>query len=252
LDAKSKWTGIPFAEPDSRFGQAARLGDLFTIHRGIATGANSFFVLPERKAQALGLPEQMLTPILPSPRYLDMDEIVGDSDGIPKIPRRLMLIDCRLPEEDVKREFPKLWAYLQEGASAGVSQRYLCRHREPWYVQEHRPAAPFLCTYMGRYKPDKTVFRFVLNDSKATAANVYLLLYPKPPLARAISRNKSKMRAVWKALCSIDTERLTGVGRVYGGGLHKLEPKELAAAPADAVLKVVPEAEPSQTMLFPV
>jgi len=93
---------------------------------------------------------------------------------------------------------------------------------------------------MGRHKEDKTIFRFILNHSKATAANVYLLLYPKPRLARAISGNKDRMRAVWMALCSIDAERLTDVGRVYGGGLHKMEPKELAAAPADAILKVVP------------
>jgi len=194
----------------------------------------------------------MLKPVLPSPRHLDADEIEADSEGIPRIEHRLVLIDCDLPEEDVRHEFPKLWAYLEEGVVAGISERYLCKHRDPWYSQESRAPAPFLCTYMGRHKEDRAVFRFILNHSRATAANVYLLLYPKPRLAKAISGSKAKMHAVWEALCRIDAESLTNVGRVYGGGLHKLEPKELAAAPAEAVLEVVPEARPSKATLFPV
>jgi len=221
LEPKRKWTGIPFANTDSLAESETRLEDLFTIRRGIATGANNFFVLSAERAETLGLPQEMLKPILPSPRHLESDEIEGNSKGCPIIDRRLMLIDCCLPEEDVQREFPKLWSYLRAGISEGVNERYLCKHREPWYSQENRPPAPFLCTYMGRCKEDRTVFRFILNHSRATAANVYLLLYPKPRLAKAIAGSKSKMRAVWEALCSIDPESLARVGRVCGGGCTK-------------------------------
>jgi predicted RNA methylase len=245
-----KWTGIPCGRVSQPEGEALSLGDLFTIRRGIATGANGFFVLREDRAAAVGLPKEILKPILPSPRYLDVDEIQSDGQGYPSIGRRLVLIDCGLPEQDVRREYPSLWAYLRNGAAEGIADRYLCRHRQPWYAQEHRPPAPLLCTYMGRQKGDRTVFRFILNHSQATAANVYLLLYPKPELARAISGSEARLRAVWQALRAIDTEQLNGVGRVYGGGLHKLEPKELSLAPAHPVLEAVPEAEPSRGTLF--
>jgi hypothetical protein len=196
------------------------------------------------------LPSRMLRPILPSPRYLDVEEIDGDKDGMPKIGKRLVLLDCDLAEADVQRDYPSLWAYLQEGIAKGVNERYLCKHRQPWYSQENRDPAPFLCTYMGRHKEGKATFRFILNHSMATAANVYLLLYPKPRLARAIGTSKEKRRQVWEALCSIDTSSITDVGRVYGGGLHKVEPKELANAPAQEVLEAVPEAKPAQGTLF--
>jgi hypothetical protein len=122
------------------------------------------------------------------------------------------------------------------GIREGIDQRYLCRHRSPWYAQESRPAAPFLCTYMGRQTANsKNPFRFFLNHSEATAPNVYLMLYPKPILAQKLSDDPALRGAVWRALRAIPSEVLMHKGRVYGGGLYKIEPKELAAVPADGV-----------------
>ncbi|KKS75145.1 MAG: hypothetical protein UV49_C0035G0009, partial [candidate division WWE3 bacterium GW2011_GWA2_42_9] len=44
---------------------AARISDLFTIKRGIATGANGFFLLTPEQIGAWGLPEKFLRPVLP-------------------------------------------------------------------------------------------------------------------------------------------------------------------------------------------
>ena len=66
-------------------------------------------------------------------------------------------------------------------------------------------------------------FRFILNHSRATTANVYLMLYPKPPLARALEGHPGLMRTVWAFLNAIRPETLLGEGRVYGGGLYKME-----------------------------
>lgn len=67
------------------------------------------------------------------------------------------------------------------------------------------------------------------------------MLYPKPPLARALQRSPALLREVWQALCRIDPAALLGEGRVYGGGLHKIEPKELGNAPAEQIVALAPE-----------
>src|SRR5438105_4695499 len=44
--------------------------------------------------------------------------------------------------------------------------------RLPWYAQEKRAPAPFLCTYMGRAQNGRKPFRFLWNQSRALASNL--------------------------------------------------------------------------------
>ncbi len=238
-----KWTRYPTDRETSVTADGhVRLGDLFDIRRGVATGSNKFFVLTAEEAERHSLPSKFLTPILPSPRYLSTDEIEADEDGNPILERRLFLLNCSLPESEVEMRYPTLWRYLQSGMAAGIANAYLCSHRHPWYAQENRPPAPILCTYMGRQRTrNGRPFRFILNHSRAIAANVYLMLYPKAPLRKIVASNNLVLHDIWNALRDIPAERLLGAGRVYGGGLHKLEPRELANAPADSILAAIPE-----------
>jgi adenine-specific DNA-methyltransferase len=48
---------------------------------------------------------------------------------------------------------------------------------------------------------------------------------------------------VWKFLDGIDAATLLGEGRVYGGGLYKMEPKELANVPAETIAAMLPHVE---------
>jgi len=234
-----KWTRFPAAGA-RKVTVKYRLSDLFTIKRGIATGDNKFFILSPEQIKAHNLPSEVFRPILPGPRYLANDEIEADQDGLPKLDRHLFLLDCRLPEDEVKKTYPKLWGYLETGKEDAAG-RYLCRSRKVWYSQEEREPAPILCTYLGRSNTKSgRPFRFILNHSQATAANVYLLLYPKPVLARATALDQSLLRHVWEALNRLSPSSLIGEGRVYGGGLRKLEPRELASVDATAIADLVP------------
>lgn len=152
----------------------------------------------------------------------------------------------------VNRNKPDRW---KADIANGMAEGYICRHRTPWYTQERRPPAPFHCTYLGRSdKKSGRPFRFILNHSEATAPNVYLMLYPRDPLERAIAESPQLKRQVWDFLNSISSKEMLNEGRVYGGGLHKLEPKELGRVPAAALADLLSEREsrhePKQQRLF--
>jgi predicted RNA methylase len=232
LRTETKWTRFPVEEARS-IEKEPTIDEFFTIRRGLATGDNDYFILTSEQINAHDLPPEFFKPILPSPRYLKDTQILSDEQGNPLIEKPLFLLDCHLPETEVQERYPRLWRYYMEGKAKGVADRYLCKHRSPWYAQEKRQPAPFFCTYLGRgnVKSGKP-FRFILNQSRATATNVYLALYPKKALARALESNPDYARQIWGILDRICPRDMLAEGRVYGGGLHKLEPKELANVPA--------------------
>ena len=240
MEPSEKWSNY-FSNKEKLEKCTLTLGDYFHIKRGVATGDNKFFILSEGERKERNIPLQFLYPILPSPRYLKEDIIESHTNGLPDIEKPLFLLDCDLDEEEIKQKYPHLWTYLSQGIGS-VSERYICRHRTPWYRQEKRSPAAFLCTYMGRNRNSRRKpFRFILNKSKAVAANVYLLLYPKPLLARVIANDSAIRESVLDVLNSIDIELLVRAGRVYGGGLHKLEPKELENLPLAGFGDIAPE-----------
>ena len=241
LRGDGKWTRHPTRARANEV-DTPRLSSFFAIKRGQVTGDNAFFILSEDEVAERELPPALLRPLLPSPRHLAADEVAADQDGHPRLNRRLFLLDCRLPEETVRDRHPALWRYLQEGKARGVSERYLCRGRNPWYMQERRPPTALVCTYIGRLsKRTGKPFRFILNHSQATVANVYLLLYPHAATAHALRGKPALVRRVWQALRDIPAEALLAEGRVYGGGLHKIEPRELGNVPAPALAAMLPQ-----------
>jgi hypothetical protein len=239
LRSVRKWSAFPGGGarwPES----SATLGDFFEIRRGLATGANAFFILERSEAARRGIPDAFLKPILPGCRHLKHHVIEADADGYPRLERSLVVIDCDWPEDRLRRDHAEFWGYLQEGRRRGVDRGYLASRRSPWYAQERRPPAPFLCTYMGRRgAEDGSPFRFFWNRSRAIAANAYLMLYPRGPLKAVLDRSPESGEAVLSLLRSVSADHLIGGGRVYGGGLHKLEPRELADLPAEAIAQLV-------------
>ncbi len=224
LNPNYKWSNH-FREYDTSNDQKnkAAIKDLFTIKRGIASGNNKFFILSASEIQKKKMPLKYFRPILPPPKGIESNIIKSDENGNPILDDQLFLLDTDLPIHQIKEESQELYDYLLSGIDAKVNEGYLCKNRKLWYSQEQRESPLYVCNYIGRN--NKTApFRFLLNESKAITTNSFLGLYPKPILKRLNVDFKNLLIQ----LNSICTEELIAKGRSYGGGMYKLEPKELA------------------------
>jgi len=253
LRENRKWSGFGRDARTVRHrhgGSSTRLAELFTVKRGIATGANDFFILSCADAKRLGLGSKFLKPVLPSPRELREAVIEADRHGYPQVENPRAIIDTDMPRDEIRVECPALWRYLEQGEERGIPALYLAGRRTPWYRQEQRPPAPFLCTYMGRGGRGKAPFRFFWNRSRATATNVYLLLYPTGPLQVALDADPTLYERTFDLLRGIESRALLNEGRVYGGGLHKLEPAELGNLDVSSFVQQLGVHIPHQERLF--
>ena len=227
LRGLSKWTMTHFGAEASP-SDSLRLKDLFSVRRGIATGANDFFIVDAQTTMEYEMPCAYLKPILQSPRFVQEAVIESNGDGLPQGVGFRYLLDCTIPPEQVRSRHRGLWKYLQEGIARGIPQGYLCAQREVWYFQERREPALFLASYMGRANGRRECpIRFFVNFSSAIVTNVFLNLYPTPELDACLHGDRDRILELGHALNSVPAECVLHAGRAYGGGLHKIEPKEL-------------------------
>lgn len=217
-----------------------KFSHIFDIKRGMATGANSFFVLKRITAKQLGIPDIALKPILPKARYLTKSIIEAEEDGYPNITEQYVVIDCDISENEIKNDYPSFYAYLckaKEPSKKGtdsIVNRTLVKSRKPWYKQETRSPAPYLITYMGRNK-----LYCILNKSRALALNTYILLYPREWVKDLLEDNPLLYEELLDSINATAEDILIQASRVYSGSLHKIEPGDLKELPILHLPKII-------------
>jgi hypothetical protein len=70
------------------------------------------------------------------------------------------------------------------------------------------------------------------------------MLYPQNRLAAMLRRHPDRAGSVHTLLSKITGHEHRGEGRVYGGGLNKIEPSELARVSARSFTELWPELNP--------
>jgi len=185
-------------------GVALPLGAIASVDIGFVSGANDFFILSHEDAERHGIPADVLTPTLRRP---------GDVPGLLASEADIRLLLDLAGRRELSDEH--LLAYLKQGEASGITLRYKCRVRRPWYavpLPRSRPDA--FIPYMSHLGP-----RLVVNDVGAWSSNLLhgvtlgLLAPPARALAAAMTSSLT--------LLSAEIE-----GRAYGGGVLKLETKE--------------------------
>lgn len=189
------------------------LKDVAHTMRGIATGANDFFVMTSAQAKDRGLDQSLLVRCIGRTRDCPDDRITEKRLAeLETAGRPTWLMD--LPDMAVG-ELPKtVQSYLKIGEELDLPSRALIRSRRNWYRMEQRKVPPLLFAYLGRRSS-----RFILNEAGIVPLTGFLCVYPKPGI---------EPRSLWSALNEAAViEGLARVGKSYGDGAIKVEPRSL-------------------------
>jgi len=217
LKPEDKWSHTSSRTVDTR--GLIPLRKIARVHRGIATGANEFFTLNKTEIKENGIECRFLKPVIANSRAVPNYNFTDDDfRDLVRNGYKTWLLSCDKPKSELKSH-DGLLRYLISGERKGINKRYLTRARELWYSQEKKTPAQIVFTYMSREKP-----RFVYNEAGALTLNTLHIIHP----VRSILDDKRKLKAL---LCYLNSgicrSHLRRTGRIYGGGLVKLEPREV-------------------------
>lgn len=201
-----------------RHGRDNTLADYMKTRRGIATGANKFFVINQETVETWSIEKEFLVPVVASARDLPDRVLTREHwEKLRAAGRPVWLLDCGLPPEQLGGTRVK--AYLDHGRELGVHERFNCATRKPWYKMERVEPPDIIITYMNRGKT-----RFVRNDAGCRVMSVFLNGF--------ITDDGLDVDRLLDVLNDGETsELITQIGRTYGGGLGKIEPRELLKLP---------------------
>jgi len=208
LDPTAKWSAL-FIRQSPTTGRTTPLGELARCVRGIATGANSYFVLKPSELKAAGIDRRDAQVCIYKSAHVPGHRIAdGDIHRLIDANERIFLL---APHEPIS---PSVQRYLERGRKLSIHRRYLPAHRPTWYRPEKRDPAPIWVNVFARGR-----FRFIRNEAGVLHLTCFHAIYPNPGVdADALHA------ALRKAAAGNEMKFET---RIYADGLSKLEPRDV-------------------------
>ena len=191
---------------------------------GIVTGNNKYFTLSPQRVKELGLrPKELLRMSPPGSAHLRGLSL--SSAMLAKLGREGSATYLFYPGTPPSAEAA---AYIADGHRTGVDTAYKCRVRKTWYQVPLVPPADLLLTCMNADTP-----RLTANEAGARHLNSVHGVYLKDEHAE-LGRELLPLAS----LNSVTLLHAEMVGRAYGGGILKIEPKEadIWAMPSPALI----------------
>lgn len=179
---------------------------------GMVTGNNSFFALSPERVRELGLRRTDLLPLSP-PGSAHLRGLTLSAEQLAKLGEDGRSIHLFRPTGTPSATAQR---YIDAGHAAGVHLAYKCRVRRPWYLVPLVNPADLLLTCMNADTP-----RLVTNRAKAHHLNSVHGVYLRDEV-RTLGRDLLGLAA----LNSVTVLHAEIVGRSYGGGILKIEPRE--------------------------
>ncbi|ARJ07559.1 methyltransferase [Cnuibacter physcomitrellae] len=182
------------------------------VSLGAVTGGNRFFALSPSRVRELGIPRRDLLRISP-PGSGHLRGLALTDSAMTRLGQAgqatWLLYPSNHPAEATKR-------YIELGHATGVDTAYKCRVRIPWWKVPVLAAPDLLLTYM-----NADTARLTTNAAGVRHLNSVHGVYIK-----AEYRDLARSILPIASLNSLTLLSAEMVGRSYGGGILKIEPRE--------------------------
>jgi adenine-specific DNA-methyltransferase len=217
LDPNIKWRAYYQEQNSIKFKHLVPFANYGRVVRGIATGANEYFIFTKSKANEFSIANKYLLPCIC--KAVDVKKsFFTDSDF--EILRRndkpVFLLNAVNPiNDDIKK-------YLQKGEDEGINNKYLTASRTPWYSLENRPPAPIWVSVFNR-----NGLKFIRNEANISNLTTFHCIYPSLSSLFPIV-NVDLLFAY--LLTDVAKQIFEDNSREYGNGLQKFEPNDINKA----------------------
>jgi tRNA1(Val) A37 N6-methylase TrmN6 len=219
FDPSDKWVSGLIGAPPVAAVQALHAAGRFAVLEqwgdttlGMVTGNNSYFALSPQRATELGLTRRDLMPLSP-PGSAHLRALTLTRAELVRLGESGKSIHLFRPSGKLSSAAGR---YIDAGYASGVHLAYKCRVRNPWYRVPLLAPADLLLTCMNADTP-----RLVVNRAKAHHLNSVHGVYLHDEV-RALGRDLLALAS----LNSVSVLHAEMVGRSYGGGILKIEPRE--------------------------
>ena len=202
--------------------------------RGIATGANEFFVLRKSDVSRLSLQEADYAGCITKSAQITHPIFTqSDFEQLANTDAPVFLLNASTVISPAAQE------YIRYGEKAGYNQRYITRNRTPWYKMEKRASAPIMLNVFSR-----NGYKAVRNFSTVQSLTPFHCFYPN-------LFGTSLLDRLFLYLLS-DTGHfiLASSVRKYGNNLEKFEPNDLnhSLVPSADFFDQIPQDEVNHLM----
>jgi hypothetical protein len=183
----------------------------------MVTGNNKFFTLSPEKVRALGLASSDTVRLSP-PGSRHLRALALTRDGLARLGENGEATYLFRPDGEPSAG---AWRYIKSGEDLDVHTAYKCRVRKPWWRTPYLRPADLLLTYMNADTP-----RLATNRARVHHLNSVHGVY--------LNDEVRELGIRLLPLASLNSVTLLGaevVGRAYGGGMLKIEPREADRLP---------------------
>ncbi len=214
MNPKIKWRNYYQDQGSLNYKNLIPFNSVAKVVRGIATGANEYFVFNLQKALKYNIDKKYLLPCITKSKDISKPFFTkGDFEKLEQDNSNIYLFNAgKYPSDKY------ILKYLEMGEDEEIHKRYLTSKRNPWHLLENRHPSPI---WVGVF--NRNGIKFIRNEAEISNLTTFHCIY----IVNDLFYNIDVDLLFAYLLTDVAKQIFNDNRREYGNGLNKFEPNDL-------------------------